>query len=244
MLNNLTKAFKQKNTLIPYITYGDPTAEFTADLCDEVFRSGADIVELGLPFSDPIADGPVIQLSHQRALQTKDKVTIKNAFELVHQLKQKHNKPIIFMGSVNLIMQYGKDAFFDDAIKHQLDGIVIPDLSIEAAAPYIKVAKAVGLPIIFLVSPLCSDERLEKIVAASSGFIYLISNTGITGERDHIPKNLDNIINKIKAIKDIPVAIGFGISKPEHVRTVNQIADGAIVGSHLVKIITKHYQKY
>ena len=144
------------------------------------------------------------------------------------------------MGSVNLIMQYGMDSFFKHAIKHQLDGIVIPDLSIEAAEPYIKSAQKVKLPIIFLVSPLCGDERLKKIVAASSGFIYLISNTGITGERDHIPTNLDRIIQKIKVLKDIPVAIGFGISTPEHVKAVNGFADGAIVGSHLIKIITKN----
>ncbi len=233
-------AFKQKNTLIPYITYGDPSPEFTEELCDDVFKSGADIIELGLPFSDPIADGPVIQLSHQRALLNKDKVTIEKAFEMVQRLKQKHNKPIIFMGSVNLIMQYGMDNFFKNAIDHDLDGVVIPDLSIEAAEPYIKSAQRVKLPIIFLVSPLCGDERLKKIVAASSGFIYLISNTGITGERDHIPTNLDLIIQKIKVLKDIPVAIGFGISTPEHVKTVNNVADGAIVGSHLVKIITEN----
>ncbi len=240
MSDKFKESFNQKQTLIPYITFGDPSIEFTEELCEGVFSSGADIIELGLPFSDPIADGPVIQQSHQRALLKKADVTIKHAFSMVKRVKQNHKKPIIFMSTVNLILQYGVEEFFKDAAQNTLDGIVIPDLSIEAASQYLKQSKKAGVPIIFLISPLCDDLRLKRIVDASEGFVYLISNTGITGERDSISTSLTKIIKKIKKIKDIPVAIGFGISTPEHVKLVNKIADGAIVGSHLIKIINQN----
>ncbi|RAP32165.1 tryptophan synthase subunit alpha [Candidatus Marinamargulisbacteria bacterium SCGC AG-414-C22] len=240
---NLAASFKSDNTLIPYITFGDPNPEFTLELCDAVLSAGADILEIGLPFSDPIADGPVVQKSHQRALINKHNVKIEHALTATKKLTDKHNKPVVFMGSVNLVLQFGIESFFKQAQAAGLAGIILPDMSFEASEPYTQVANKYHVPIIFLVSPLCSDERLQQIVTASSGFIYLISTTGITGERESIDLQLATIIQKIRAIKDIPIAIGFGISRPDHVETVNSIADGAIVGSHLIKIIDQYHNQ-
>jgi len=237
MNSALKKAFESANTLIPYITFGDPDIAFTRSCCEALLDSGADILEIGLPFSDPIADGEVIQRSHQRALKHTQKVTIKNALTMVAEIKQSYQQPIIFMGSVNLVLQYGVDTFFQDADKVGLAGIIIPDLTIESASAYLKSSKQYNVPIIFLVSPLCDDKRISEIVMQSEGFIYLISTTGITGERHSISADLGLLTKKIKSVKNIPVAVGFGISTPEHVTFVNQVADGAIVGSHLVKII-------
>lgn len=241
MLKELEAAFKKK-TLIPYFTYGDKSVVFSEKLVELAFDCGADIVELGIPFSDPIADGPVIQASHTRALST-DNVTLNMAFDSVNRLKNKYAKPIIFMVATNLVYQYGIEAFFKSAKNSKLNGVVIPDLPIESAEPYIKAAKKNNVAIIFLVSPICDEKRMQRIVKSSTGFVYLISSTGTTGERASLSSQLGEISKKIKLIKSIPVAVGFGISTPEQVKEVYQYADGAIIGSHLVKCIDERDQK-
>ena len=220
--------------LIPYFTYGDPTPLFSEDLVCEAFDAGADIVELGVPFSDPIADGPVIQSSHYRALKN-DKVGISGVLSAVERIKKRVDKPIIIMASVNLILQFGVEAFFQEASKVGLDGAVIPDLPVEVASDYIRFSDQYGVDLVFLVSTLCQPERLRKLVEGSRGFVYLISSLGTTGERAVLSASLSRIVDQIRSVKRIPVAVGFGISTPEHVASVTSYAQGAIIGSHFVR---------
>ncbi len=228
------------NALIPYITYGDPDAQFTEALIDTCFKSGADMIEIGVPFSDPIADGPVIQSSHHRALQTDPNISLTSILKLVHRTKTTYGKPIVLMSAANLIFHFGIEAFFKSAQAHQLDGIVIPDLTVEEAGPYLKAGKAHNVDVILLISPLCSPKRMTKIIQETQGFLYLMAATGTTGERDKMDESLANFAKSITAKRDIPIYVGFGISKPEHVQAVCRYAQGAIVGSYLVKIIENH----
>lgn len=232
--------FKNGRVLIPYITFGDPNKSDTEGLILDCFESGADIVELGIPFSDPVADGPVIQTSHFRVLSSQPTISVSDVFACVRSVRKKNQKPIVLMTTVNHIINFGVDAFFLQAQKSGVNGVVIPDLSIEDASEFRNAAKLAKLPIIFLVSPTCSDERLRSIVRATEGFLYLISSTGTTGERSKFANNLANIINKIKKIRNIPVAIGFGVSSPEQVANFWKMADGVIVGSHLVQIFNQN----
>ena len=242
--NNQSTLLNGGSAIIPYFTFGDPKPEFTEELVLKAFENGADCIEIGLPFSDPIADGPIIQASHKRALENTKKPTIKAALEMVKRIKGKqgdlHQKPIIFMGSVNLFINYGLDRFFEDAKKYSCDGVIIPDLSIEDADPYIKAAKLHDIPIIFLISPLCSEKRLKKITQNSQGFVYLLSSKGVTGLRTSISGDLSKIAKKIRKVKNIPIAVGFGISSREHVKTVHRFAEGAIIGSYFVNIIAQN----
>lgn len=235
----ITKDIFKKKVFIPYFTFGDPSIETTVTLIKASFDSGADIVELGIPFSDPIADGPVIQASHQRALTANPNVNLIEALRVVSQVRMTHSQPIVFMSAVNLVFHYGIDRFFQDAHRHGLDGVIIPDLPIEEAYEFARAAKGNKVSLIFLVSPLCSDKRMRKIVMASTGFVYLIASTGTTGARDSVSESLVGLVKKIKAIKDIPVVVGFGISSKSHIHTVWSFADGVIVGSYLVKMIEK-----
>lgn len=231
----LSEVFKKNKVLIPYYTLGDPDLAYTEDLVRHSFDSGADMIELGIPFSDPIADGPVIQASHQRALLANPTLNMADGFELVVRVRKTHSQPLLFMTAVNLVISFGAELFFKEAKRVGLNGVIIPDLSIEEADAYIKYAKKYQIALIFLLSPLCTPERMRKIVKASSGFVYLIATTGTTGVRESLSMSLSEVTQKIKAIRDIPVAIGFGISTPAQVQTVWTFAEGAIIGSYLVK---------
>lgn len=235
----LRKAFENKDAIVAYVTFGDYSVEFTYQMCVSMIDEGVDVIELGLPFSDPIADGPVIQESHQRALNTKENIGVENALTLIARLK-KYNKhvPVIIMASTNIIMSYGYKSFFSKA--SECDGVILPDSSIEVLDDVLKIAKKSTCKIIHLISPLCSPERMKKIVAASDEFIYLISSTGITGERNEFADNLKTCVEQIKSIKDVPVAVGFGVSKPEHYRSLCAFSDGVIIGSHFVNLIASH----
>ena len=228
------------NALIPYLTYGDPTAEFTEALIDTCFENGADAIEIGVPFSDPIADGPVIQASHQRALIANPKITLPEVLALVSRVKRKHKKPVILMAAANLIFHFGIQAFFIFAKEASLDGIVIPDLTVEEATPYSQAGKAAGVDVCLLISPQCSVARMPHIVDNTQGFLYLMAAAGTTGTRETMDENLAAFMQAIQKRRDIPVYVGFGISRPEHVQSVLGYADGAIVGSHLVKVIEAH----
>jgi tryptophan synthase alpha chain len=228
-------------SLIPYITYADPTPEMSEKILCACFEAGAAVVEVGMPFSDPIADGPVIQASHQRALIHRPKMAA--LFLMVQRVKVKYKKPIVLMGSVNLILHYGILKFFEDASRHGVDGVVIPDLPVEESKSYADAAKKFRVAIIFLVSPLCSPERLKRSVKASSGFVYVISSTGTTGERSELSRPLDRLIADIRRVKNIPVAIGFGIHSKAQVDDVHRIAEGAIVGSAIVRVIGENSER-
>jgi tryptophan synthase alpha chain len=236
----LSTVFEHTKALIPYVTFGDPSVGDTLRIADTCFESGADILEIGIPFSDPLADGPVIQASHQRALASGENVSMVAALETVSQLKKKWEKSIVLMAATNLVLHVGIEAFFKQAKKAGLDGIIMPDLSIYDADPYRVASRRYGVPIVFLISPLCTPSRLKKIVSAAEGFIYVISSTGTTGTRKAFSHDLSALIRRIKAIRSIPVAVGFGIGSRDHVNAVFRDADGAIVGSYIVDMLHRN----
>lgn len=235
----LSKVFLPgKKLLIPYFTCGDPSLDFTEDLVYRSIEAGADVIELGLPFSDPIADGPVIQASHQRALLNQD-VHLDSIFSMISKIKSKSQIPLTVMGAANLVFHYGIASFFKEARKAGIDGVIIPDLPVEEALPFAKEAKRHHVDLIFLLSPLCSDERIPSIVRKTEGFLYLMSSTGVTGVRQSFSMDLKSFSRRIKTIKDVPLAVGFGISSEDHLRMVYDFAEAAIVGSFFVKMIEK-----
>ena len=240
-MSNLSKAFKRRKALITYITAGDPNLAATGKLVLALEKAGADIVELGIPFSDPLADGPVIQASHQRAL--KKNTDLAAVFKLVQQLRRKTSIPICFMLAYNLVLQYGTDKFAADCERFGVNGVIIPDLPPEefslvprssALAPRIS-----SLDHIFLVAPTSNDERIKLAVEKSSGFVYLISVAGITGQRKSLTANLTDLVARVRRHTLLPIAIGFGISSPVQAAEAAQAADGVIVGSALVDLIAK-----
>lgn len=236
MSNRLSNAFKKK-ALIAYVTLGDPSIQDTLTYCKALIDAGISIIEIGIPFSDPIADGPIIQASHQAALETGEDVTVKSSFVLIKKLNDYAPEiPVVVMAATNIIMQFGYQSFFKQAEAVGCSGLIMPDCSIEMAQIINQEVRSKHVPLINLISPLCNKVRLEKIVKESAGFIYLISSTGITGERDDFSDKLSQCVDEIKAIKNIPVAVGFGVSKKEHCQNLTTFSDGIIIGSHFVKL--------
>ncbi|MBS7615426.1 tryptophan synthase subunit alpha [Candidatus Bathyarchaeota archaeon] len=224
--------------LIAYITAGDPNPMYTAKIADVLIKGGADIIELGIPFSDPIADGPVIQAATLRSL--KAGTTVKKVFRMSEEIKKENDIPLVVLSYFNLIYRMGIKNFFDSAKAFGIDGVVVPDLPIEEAAEYKKAAEAHEIDTIFLAAPSTSIERLRNIAEHTSGFLYLVSIFGVTGVREKIHGSTIRLIKRARQVTcgRIPLAVGFGISRPEHVKTVIQSgADAAIVGSGFVKII-------
>ena len=242
-MSNISKAFqkvKQQNcaALIGYITAGDPTPEMTPKIADALVKGGVDILELGLPFSDPIADGPTIQAASVRAL--KAGTTPMRVLEIAKEIKSQHDVPLVVMTYYNPVLKLGLDNFFVAAKQHGVDGFIVPDLPVEESADYRKTAKANDLDAIFLAAPSTSKERLTKIVDASSGFLYLVSRYGVTGTQTVMGDTTVQLIKRIQpfTIGKVPLAVGFGISKPEQVqRIIVAGADAAIVGSVFMDII-------
>ena len=240
-MSRISEKFKQlkklgQKALITYITAGDPSLAVTEKLVYELERAGADIIELGVPFSDPLADGPVIQASHARALE-KD-VSLDGVLKLVKKVRASLKVPVVLMLSYNLILKYGLDAFVRDSGAAGVDGIITPDLSVEESGKLRDMPGSIDT--IFIVSPTSSDERIKAISRVSSGFIYLVSLTGITGARRALPSDIENNVSRIRALTDKPVAVGFGISNPSQVLEITRFSDGVIVGSAIVKVIADH----
>jgi tryptophan synthase alpha chain len=242
----ITKVFQKakaqgNGALIGYIMAGDPTPELTPKIANALIRGGVDILELGLPFSDPIADGPTIQAAGLRALNAG--TTPLKVLEIARQIKQQHDVPIVIMTYFNPVFRLGVDRFLGLAKEHMVDGFIVPDLPVEEAADYKKTAKANGLDTIFLAAPSTSNGRLTKIVGASSGFLYLVSHYGVTGAKTTVEDSTVQLIKRIQPFTagKIPLAVGFGISKPEHVKCIIAAgADAAIVGSAFINIIQKN----
>jgi len=233
----LSEAISRGRALIAYLTFADPNPEDSEVLMRAALDAGADVLEIGLPFSDPIADGPVIQASHQRALVHTPRLD--DVFALVSRLKREYSQPIVLMGSVNLVERYGVAQFFRQCQVASVDGVLLPDVSFEERGPYLADAMACGVVLVNLVSHLCRPERLREIVMASEGFIYLMSSTGTTGERATVNTHLSGVVSAMKAVKSVPVAIGFGIGQAEQAREVWAFADGVIVGSYFVRLISE-----
>jgi tryptophan synthase alpha chain len=229
--------------LIGYITAGDPTPEATPQIADALIKGGVDILELGLPFSDPIADGPTIQAASLRALNAG--TTPMKVLGIAKQIKAQHDVPIVVMTYYNPVFKLGLDKFLGAAKESQVDGFIVPDLPVEEAADYKQTAAKYGLDTIFLAAPSTSNERLSKIVDASSGFLYLVSHYGVTGAKTSIADSTMQLIRRVQPFTEgkVPLAVGFGISTPLHVQKIVQAgADAAIVGSALINIIQKNAQ--
>jgi tryptophan synthase alpha chain len=227
--------------LIGYIMAGDPRPGLTPQIADALISGGVEILELGLPFSDPIADGPTIQAASVRALAAK--TTPMKVLEIAKEIKQQHNVPIVIMTYYNPVFRIGVDKFLSIAKEHLVDGFIIPDLPLEEAADYRKAAEVHDLDTIFLASPSTTNERLRKIVFCSTGFVYLVSHYGVTGVKTTIENSTVQLIKRILPYTagKIPLAVGFGISKPEHVeRVIAAGADAAIVGSAFIDLIQKN----
>ena len=239
-MNRIDRTFsklrkKQESALIPFITTGDPDLVTTEALILEMDRQGADIIELGLPFSDPLADGPTIQAASQRAL--RNHVNALDLFHVVSSARHKTDIPIVLMGYYNPVLQYGLDRFAEDAAAAGIDGTIIPDLPLEEAGSWMKAARRCGVANIFLVAPNTPEGRIRKIARATAGFLYYVSVTGITGARQEIPPELSEGLQAVRKMTKKPVAVGFGISRKEQVSMLSGAADGIIVGSAIVKII-------
>ena len=224
--------------LVAYVTAGDPDLASTADILVSLAHNGADVLEVGVPFSDPLADGPVIQRASERALASG--TTLKRTLEMLRQNRGRIHAPIVLFTYANPILRMGEDAFVAAAAGAGVDGVLVLDLPVEEAAPFRERLVAAGLDPIFLLSPTTSDQRIRASAAMGSGFLYVISRLGVTGARAHVAADAEPLVKRIRAQSNLPLALGFGISSPEHVAQVGRWADAAVVGSALVKVIAEH----
>jgi tryptophan synthase alpha chain len=227
-----------ERALLPYFTAGDPSLAITRRLVVEAARRGADIVELGVPFSDPLADGPVIQRATQRALHAG--VTLPRVLELAHELRGETAVPLVFLTYYNPILAFGLKAFCGTAVESGVDGVMVVDLPPEESGPLRAEAHAAGLDLIHLVAPTSTPDRMRKIARASSGFLYMVSLTGVTGARAELPAELQQNLRALRAITTTPICVGFGIGTPGQAAAVGRVADGVAVGSAIVQLVEKH----
>jgi tryptophan synthase alpha chain len=221
--------------IIAYITAGDPSLDATLQFVLALAEAGADVIELGVPFSDPVADGPTIQRASERAL--KSGTTLARVIDLVRRIRQSSEVPLLLFTYYNPILQMGLDKFSQAASQAGADGVLATDLTPEEAVDYKRILSAHQLDTVFLGAPTSTDERLAKIAQASSGFVYLISRTGVTGAKDALPDDLPSLLRRARAATQLPLAVGFGISLPGHVSVLGGLADAAVVGSALVSEI-------
>ena len=224
-----------ERALIPYVTAGDPDLAMTKALIWEMVRRGGDLIEIGVPFSDPLADGPIIQRASQRALQGG--ATLRKILGVVHELRRDVDAPLILMTYYNPIFRYGEQAFVADALDAGVDGIIVPDLPPEEAQTLADLTADTPLDLVFLAAPTSTATRLAWISEASQGFIYYVSRLGTTGVRDRLADDLRGRLEQVRAGTTKPIAVGIGVSTPEHVRLVAEMADGVVVGSAIVKLI-------
>ena len=225
-----------RRALIMYLTVGYPRRDSALELIPAIVEAGADIIELGVPFSDPLADGATVQRATQRALLNGVGTTY--CLQTVQELRNRGVEvPVLFMGYYNPILQYGLERFCADTAAAGADGLIVPDLPPEEASELHAACKAHGLDLIFLLAPTSTDERIAHVAELASGFIYCVSLTGTTGARSEIPRELPQFLQRVRATTGTPLAVGFGISEPEHARQVAELADGVIVGSALLNIV-------
>lgn len=236
-MSNIRKAFEDKKAFIPFITCGDPDLETTEACIRQMVRNGADLIELGIPFSDPTAEGPVIQQANVRALSAG--VTTDKVFDLVSRLRKDIDIPMVFMTYANVVFSYGADRFMVKCKETGMDGIILPDLPYEEKEEFLPVCHKYGIDLISLVAPT-SDDRIAMIAREAEGFLYIVSSLGVTGTRSEITTDLGSIVKVVRANTSIPCAIGFGISTPEQAAKMAAVSDGAIVGSAIIKIIDRY----
>ncbi|WP_026668182.1 tryptophan synthase subunit alpha [Butyrivibrio sp. AE2005] len=236
-MSNIKKAFENGKAFIAFITCGDPDLETTKKVVLEACKNGADLIELGIPFSDPTAEGPVIQGANIRALAGG--VTTDKVFDLVRELRKETDTPFVFMTYANVVFSYGSEKFISLCKETGVDGIILPDLPFEEKEEFSPVCDKYGVDLISLIAPT-SENRISMIAKEAQGFIYIVSSLGVTGTRSEIKTDLASIVKVIRENTDIPCAIGFGISTPEQAAKMAAISDGAIVGSAIIKILEKY----
>ena len=236
-MSKIANAFKDGKAFIAFLTGGDPAPEKTVEYILMMEKAGADLIEIGIPFSDPTAEGVVIQDANIRALKagtTTDKI-----FEIVKEVRKTSQIPLVFLTYLNPVFHYGYEAFFKKCKEYQVDGLIIPDLPFEEKGELLDVCRAYGIDIISLVAPT-SHERIRMIAEKAQGFLYVVSSMGVTGVRSKIETDIEGMVKLVRESSDIPCAIGFGIATPEQAKAMAQIADGAIVGSAIVKLVGQY----
>lgn len=236
-MSNIKSAFYNKKAFIPFVTCGDPDIHTTEKIVYEMVDNGADLIELGIPFSDPVAEGVTIQKASRRALDngtTTDKI-----FEMVMRIRKYTNIPLVFMTYANIVFSYGSEKFILRASELNIDGIILPDVPYEESDEFSNICSNYNMDLISLIAPT-SKERIAKIAKQAKGFVYCVSSLGVTGIRQNITTDLKSIIAEIKANTNIPTAIGFGISTPVQAKNMAEIADGVIVGSAIVKLCEEY----
>ena len=223
--------------LIGYLTAGDPSLDRTPALVEALARGGVDLIELGVPFSDPIADGPVIQRASERALRAG--ASLRGVLEAARRIRQRLPIPLVLFSYLNPVMRYGLEALARDAAAAGIDGLLLTDLSVEEAGDYVAVMRACGLDTVFLAAPTSTAARLRLVAQYSTGFVYLVSRTGVTGERDALAGSAAELVRAMRGVTSLPLAVGFGISRPEQVAEVGRLADAAVVGSAFVRVVER-----
>ena len=236
-MSNIAKAFAEGKAFIPFVTCGDPDLETTAKVVRAMAEAGADLIELGIPFSDPTAEGPVIQAANVRALAagtTTDKI-----FDMVREMRKDVTVPMVFMTYANVVFSYGSEKFISSCADIGIDGLILPDVPYEEKEEFDPICKRYGLDLISLVAPT-SEDRIAKVAGEASGFVYVVSSLGVTGVRSEITTDIGAMVKLIRASTKLPCAVGFGISTPEQAKKMASLSDGAIVGSAIVKLIAQY----
>lgn len=239
-IGRLFDCLKRENRkgLIAYLTAGDPTPEHTPGLVEALVRGGADLIELGVPFSDPIADGPVIQRAGERAL--KAGTTLASVLEIARKIRETSEVPLLLFTYLNPVLRYGLDRLGADAAAAGIDGCLLTDASVEEAESYVAAMHRHGLDTVFLAAPTSTARRIKLVAQYSTGFVYLVSRTGVTGERESLSASVAPLIQAVRAATDLPLAVGFGISKPEHVAELGSQVEAVVVGSAFVRLIEQN----
>ena len=242
-MTRIAKLFKNlrgsgRKGLIAYITAGDPTPERTAALVGALERGGADLIELGVPFSDPIADGPVIQRAGERALRAG--TTLHRVLDIAREIRSRSEVPLLLFTYLNPVLRYGLESLAKDAAASGIDGCLLTDASVEEAGEYVQIMRTAGLDTVFLAAPTSSPRRLQLVAQYSSGFVYLVSHTGVTGERESLSGAVGPLVRAMRSITQLPLAVGFGISRPEHVAELGQQVEAVVVGSAIVHLIERN----
>lgn len=236
-MSKIKSAFEKGKAFIAFITCGDPDLQTTAAVVRSAVKGGADLIELGIPFSDPTAEGPVIQGANLRALNGG--VTTDKIFDLVRELRQDVTVPMVFMTYANVVFSYGAERFISSCRQIGIDGLILPDLPFEERDEFLPTCRKYGIDLISLIAPT-SDNRIAMIAKEAEGFLYIVSSLGVTGTRAKIETDIDSIVKLVRENTNIPCAIGFGISTPEQAKKMSDKSDGAIVGSAIIKIIEKY----
>lgn len=236
-MSKIYKAFENKKAFIGFLTAGDPSLEKTVEYILTMEKAGADLIEIGIPFSDPTAEGVVIQNANIRALNKG--MTTNKVFDIVKKVREKSNIPLVFLTYINPVYKYGYDKFFKECSEVGVDGIIIPDVPFEEKYEIKDIADKYDVDIISLISPT-SEERIKTIAKEAKGFVYIVSSMGVTGVRNEIKTDVGNIIKSVKEVTSVPCAVGFGINNPNQAREILKVADGVIVGSAIVKIIESY----